>query len=220
MAKQQPTTITHVQDTLSCPDINTHLLTFFDTASSRHRRAASCSKDKAPVTAQQGVCAAAHTAPPDCYVLDVALWRPYVFERVPCRKAAPQPTPYPPPTPCRPSALTAGGSATLHSLASAPVQSCEPNPLKAQLQMGALLISVGGAAGTCGGAVAGLVAGAGLAAAVDVLLGTAGLAAAGNGDGEGGGGDGGDGDGEGLAAAPHSIPIPVPPVLAARPVGR
>lgn len=84
--------------------------------------------------------------------------------------------------------------------------------------MGALLISVSGAAGTCGAAVAGLAAGAGLTPAVDVLLGTAGLAAAGDG---GGGGGGGEGDGDGLAAAaPHSMPIPVAPVFAARPVGR
>lgn len=104
--------------------------------------------------------------------------------------------------------LTVGALGPLHRLARAPVQSCEPKPLSAQLQIGALLITVGAGAGAAAGAGTGAGAGLGLAAGAGATLDTgAGLAA-------------GTEAGDGVAAAAHSEPMPVPCVLAGRPVGK
>lgn len=106
--------------------------------------------------------------------------------------------------------LTMGGFAPLHRLVRAPVQSCEPKPLSAQLQIGALLITVIAGAGVAAGAGTGAGAGLGLAAGAGATLG----------EGTGTGLAAGTGAGDGVAAAAHSEPTPVPCVLAGKPVGK
>lgn len=117
--------------------------------------------------------------------------------------------------------LTAGGLEPLHTFAREPVQSWDPKPLSAQLQIGALLITVGAGAGFASGSAAGL--GLGLATTGGVGLPSGSLTTPEGGAvaGEGGAGVGVAGGG-GVCAGwlLHAVPMPVFWVLAPRPLGR